>query len=128
MKVFIVENSLSLQERLTRIVSGLGGIRVVGQAATASDAVDQIRKSKPAVIILDIRLDQGTGGEVLEKVKAGSQRPIVIVLTNYPYPQYRKKYLEAGADYFFDKSTELRSVIEVLKTLRDKKSPRGAAI
>lgn len=122
MKVFIVENSPLVQQRLARIVSDLGGMRVVGEAATAADAVERIGETQPAVVLLDIQLDQGTGYDVLEKVKVPSQRPVVIVLTNYPYPQYRKKYLEGGADYFFDKSTELGSVIDVLKTLRKKKS------
>ncbi len=126
MKVFIVENSASLQERLGRLLSDLGGVRIVGYAATASDAVEKIRETSPAVVILDIRLDQGTGFEVLEKVKLPRQGPIVIVLTNYPYPQYRDKCLGAGADYFFDKSTELDAVLGVLNTLREKKSsPRN---
>ncbi len=37
------------------------------------------------------------------------------MLTNYPYPQYRKKCMDAGADFFFDKSTEFHKVIDVLK-------------
>ncbi len=122
MRVFIVENSTFLQERLGRLVSGLRGVRVVGYAATASDAVEKILETRPAVVILDIRLDKGTGFDVLEKVKLRRQRPIIIVLTNYPYPQYRDKYLGAGADYFFDKSTEMDAVLGVLSTLREKKS------
>ena len=36
------------------------------------------------------------------------------MLTNYPYPQYKKKCMDAGADFFFDKSREFEKVIEVL--------------
>jgi hypothetical protein len=39
------------------------------------------------------------------------------MLTNYPYPQYRKKCMELGADYFFKKSTEFENVMETLKQL-----------
>jgi hypothetical protein len=39
------------------------------------------------------------------------------MLTNYPYPQYRKKCKDAGADFFFDKSTEFDKITEVLKKL-----------
>ena len=39
------------------------------------------------------------------------------MLTNYPYPQYRKKCMNGGADYFFDKSTEFNKITEVLKPL-----------
>jgi DNA-binding NarL/FixJ family response regulator len=40
---------------------------------------------------------------------------MVIMLTNYPYPQYRKKCADAGADFFFDKSTEFDKIAEVFK-------------
>jgi DNA-binding NarL/FixJ family response regulator len=120
MKVLIVENSPYLQERLDRILSGVKGVRVVGSAATASQAVEMIHESEPDVVTLDIRLDEGSGYEVLEDLRARSHRPVVIVLTNYPYPQYREKYLGAGANYFFDKSTELNSFLDVLTTLRKK--------
>lgn len=127
MKVLIVENAPSLRERMERIFSGLRGIRVVGYAATAAEAVEKIRETEPDVITLDIRLDEGTGYDVLENVKPLLQRPIVIIFTNYPDPRYRAKYLQAGADYFFDKSTELNSVLGVLNALREKKSsPDGS--
>jgi DNA-binding NarL/FixJ family response regulator len=127
MKVLIVENSPSLRERMERIFSGLRGVRVVGCAATAAEAAEKIRETEPDVITLDIRLDEGTGYDVLEEVKLLIQRPKVIVFTNYPDPRYRAKYLQAGADYFFDKSTELDSVLGVLNTLRGEKSSPDAS-
>jgi DNA-binding response OmpR family regulator len=56
--------------------------------------------------------------DVLQALKQGKQAPMVIMLTNYPYPQYRKKCLGLGADYFFDKSTEFEKVTELFKQLR----------
>jgi DNA-binding NarL/FixJ family response regulator len=37
------------------------------------------------------------------------------MLANYPYPQYRKKCMEAGADFFFDKSSEFDQIVTVCK-------------
>jgi DNA-binding NarL/FixJ family response regulator len=39
------------------------------------------------------------------------------VITNYPYPQYQKKCLENGADYFLDKSSEFEKIVGILQTL-----------
>jgi DNA-binding NarL/FixJ family response regulator len=117
MKVFIVENSEPLRERLARIVSTIRGVQVVGHAERAGQAVEKIKETRPDVVLLDIRLDQGTGYQVLEQVKSGSRPPIVIVLTNYAYPQFKKKYLEGGADYFFDKSAELDGLLSVIRKL-----------
>ncbi|HZQ06202.1 MAG TPA: response regulator transcription factor [Anaerolineae bacterium] len=114
MKVFVVEDSSLLRERLIRTLNGINGVHVSGSADTAQEAIQAIRQTQPDAIILDIRLREGTGFQVLEAVKKPSQPPLVIVLTNFAYPQYRKKYLDAGADYFFDKSNEFHQVVTVL--------------
>jgi two-component system OmpR family response regulator len=59
----------------------------------------------PDVLILDMAMPGGSGYDVLQAVKQGPCAPLIIVgLTNFP--AYRQKSLEAGADYFFDKSAE----------------------
>ena len=73
-------------------------------------------------MILDIRMPGGSGIDVLREIKKGNQPPLVMVLTNYPYPQYHRKYIDAGADFFFDKSTEFEKVTEVLKQLKQNPS------
>jgi DNA-binding NarL/FixJ family response regulator len=118
MNLFIVENSNYLRERLTRLVSRRNDVHVIGQATTARDAVQAIRTLKPDVVLLDIRLDQGTGLDVLKQIKLPGQPPAVIVLTNYAYPQYRDRFLANGAEYFFDKSAELDLMLQALDSLK----------
>ncbi len=118
MRVYIVENSKFLRERLTKLVAQRKDVNVVGHAATAQDAIRGILRVKPDVVLLDLRLDEGTGFDVLHHIKGVADAPLVIVLTNYAYPQYRERFLAAGADYFFDKSTELELMLQALDTLR----------
>ena len=118
MNLFIVENSNYLRERLIRLVGQRKGIRVVGHAATAREAVDSIRQVRPDVVLLDIRLDQGSGLDVIKQTKTRGQPPIFVVLTNYAYSQYRDRFLQYGAEYFFDKSQELDVMLQALDTLR----------
>lgn len=127
MEIFVVEDSPLLRERLTRIFGQIRGVQVGGQAATATEAVERINKTHPDVVVLDIRLAQGNGFQVLKDIKQSPESPYVIVLTNYPYPPYRKRFLEQGADYFFDKSTELPQAIEALKLLREVVSTPGGS-
>jgi DNA-binding NarL/FixJ family response regulator len=117
MKVLIVDDSHLLRERLTAMISELPEIEIIGQAENAQNAINSIRILKPDVAILDIRMPGGNGFEVLENIKNDKSTPLIIVLTNYPYPQYKKKCLDSGASYFFDKSAEFQKVIEVLKRL-----------
>lgn len=114
MNVFVVEDSSILRERLIRSLSGIRGVEVAGFADTAEDAIQRIQEFHPDAIILDIRLRQGTGFQVLQACKVAGKPPLVIVLTNFAYPQYRKKYLDAGADFFFDKSNEFDQIVGVL--------------
>jgi DNA-binding NarL/FixJ family response regulator len=118
MKVFLVEDSDLLRERLTRDLSNLKKIEVCGFSDSAEQAIQQIEQTRPDVIMLDIRLREGNGFHVLRAVKKPGQPPVVIVLTNFAYPQYRKKFLDAGADYFFDKSSEFAQAILVLEQLQ----------
>lgn len=118
MKVFIADDSTVLRERLVEMLSELPGIEIVGYAQDVPEALTSIKKLNPDVVILDIRMPGGSGIDVLQEIKKDKQAPLVIVLTNYPYPQYRKKCLGLGADYFFDKSTEFEKITEVVKQMR----------
>lgn len=116
--VLIADDSLVVQERLAIMLDEVDGIGIVGQARTVPDAISAIRELKPAVVILDIRMPGGSGIDVLRSIKQDESAPLVIVLTNYPYPAYRKQSLAAGADFFFDKSTEFDRIAQVLEQFK----------
>ncbi len=117
MKVLIVDDSKIVCDGLQQMLTGIPGVEIAGQAHNAQDAITAISEYEPDVVILDIRLPGKSGIEVLKDIR-GKKLPIrVIMLTNYPYPQYRKKCEELGADYFIDKVTEIEKVTEVIKQL-----------
>ncbi len=116
-KVFIADDSSIIRERLNALFSDLPGVEVIGEAGDAEEALEGIQELNPDVVILDIRMPVGNGISVLEKIKRTESPPVIIMLTNDPYPQYRKKCADLGADYFFDKSTEFEKVIEVFNKL-----------
>lgn len=115
MKVLVVDDSALLRERLVSMISELPGVTTIGQAQDASQALDKVQKLNPDVVILDIRLSEGNGIEILQHLKKEKAAPVTIMFTNYPYPQYRKKCEETGADFFFDKTTEFHKITDVLK-------------
>lgn len=114
MKIFIADDSAIVRERLIEIISELKGIDIIGQAGDVAEALESIRNLRPDAVILDIQMPNGSGIDVLENIKKEVPAPLVIILTNYPYPQYQKKCMDAGADFFFDKSTEFEKVMKVL--------------
>ena len=121
MKVFIVEDSLAVKERLLDIVREVEGAELVGDAGNFADAVDGIIATRPEVAILDIRLadDRGSGIDVLDRVKRQIPDLKAIMLSNYATPQHAKAAADAGADYFLDKTVDFERIGEILRQLQD---------
>lgn len=117
MMIFIADDSDQLRQRLIDLLSEIEGAEVIGQARNHAEAVDGIRSLQPHVVILDIQMPGGSGINVLKEIKRDSRPPLVMMLTNHASPQYRKKCLEWGADFFLDKSGELESLVTIFRTL-----------
>jgi len=113
-KVFIVDDSSVIRNRLSQLITELPGVRLVGQAEIAFEAIQAIRRLRPEVVVLDISMPGGSGMYVLETVKREYPDLTVIMLTNFAHDQYRQKCLQLGADHFFDKTTEFEKVLEIL--------------
>lgn len=88
------------------------------KAEQVVEAISAIRILRPDVVILDIHLPGSGGIYVLRNIKQGEAGPIVIFLANYPFPGYRQRYLNAGADFFLDKSTEFDQIPELFERLK----------
>ena len=115
-RALIADDSDIYVQRVFTLLAGLGGIEVVSRARNVPEAAEAVRHLKPDVVILDIGMPGGSGIDVLEGMNRNHETSLVIVLTNYSYAQYRKKCLQLGAGYFFDK-VELEKVAEVLRGL-----------
>jgi DNA-binding NarL/FixJ family response regulator len=117
-KLFIADDSLIVRERVVTMLDELAGIEFVGQAETVAEAISEIRNRQPDVVILDIQMPDGSGIEVLQNIKQAEAAPMVIILTNYPYQKHREKCLNAGADFFLDKSIEFDQIPKLLERFK----------
>jgi DNA-binding NarL/FixJ family response regulator len=118
MKVFIVEDSPVIRERLVEMVETANGHSVVGQAWNFEDAVAGIARTRPDVAIFDIKLAHGNGIEALAEAKRRLPGLLSIVMSNYATPQHRKASADAGAEYFLDKSADFERIPAILSTLQ----------
>lgn len=127
-RVLVADNSALVRERLVALVSELETIDLVDQAGDAGETLGCVDRFSPDVVILDSRMIERNGLQVLKEIKAGNTAPVVIVLSTDPYPQYREMCRQLGADFFLDKDTEFDRVNKVLGTLgyeRNTSYPRG---
>jgi DNA-binding NarL/FixJ family response regulator len=120
MKVFVVEDSAAVRERLVEMIRGLKDTEVVGEAVSFGEAVAGITSTLPDVAILDIKLadDAGSGIDVLNEVRKAMPAMRAIVLSNYVSPQHLKASADAGAEFFLDKSSDFERIPEILERMR----------
>jgi two-component system, NarL family, response regulator DevR len=116
MNVFVVEDAPEVRKRLVAIVRTVPGVIVVGEAESVRGAVDGVLATAVDVMLLDLKLGDGSGLEVLAEVKPQRPELFVIILSNFANAQqYRDASLAAGADVVLDKTAEFGRVREILR-------------
>lgn len=120
-KLFIVDDSPIIVNRLTDLVGELKNITVVGNAHNYSNALQSIKELKPDVIILDIHLKDdapnANGLDLLAILHKEYAAMIIIMLTNLASSQYIDRCIELGADYFLDKTLDFDKIPDILRKL-----------
>ena len=119
MRIFIAEDSLIVRERLVGMIEEAGGMEVVGQASSVSEARVQIARLEPDVALLDVRLSDGNSFEVLAAIRAGGFDTQVIMMYENPFEQYRTEAMRLGAAHFFHKSQEFEKIVPALMALQE---------
>jgi DNA-binding NarL/FixJ family response regulator len=120
LRVFIVEDSIAVRDRLIDFLSAPGKVEMVGYAETEADAVRQMQGEPVDVAIVDLSLKEGTGLGVIEAVRAlhPTEPPTIVVLTNYAFPEFEIACRARGANHFFDKSTQFAQVRLLLQSMQ----------
>lgn len=112
-----MEDSEAVRANLCGILSEIAGIEIVAQVADEAAAIACVHALLPDVVILDLHLQQGSGLNVLLKIRQNHIESKVMVLSNYAGEPYISRCMEAGADYFLDKSFQFMLVADVLRQL-----------
>lgn len=116
-KLLIVDDSELLQKRLLEFFAEFDSVQVVGQELNVQGAINFLAQQQTDLVILDIRLPDGNGIDVLRHIKKNHSPTRVLVFTNYAEPDYRIRCMEEGADWFLEKSREserLETIVEQL--------------
>jgi len=114
MKVFLVEDSPLVLQRLQRMLEAIPATRIVGEATGAEEAIDGILLSEPDVVVLDLELANGSGFDVLSNLRAGHPDIAFYMLSNHATEPYRRRAERLGVTGFFDKTTEFERVRDAI--------------
>jgi DNA-binding NarL/FixJ family response regulator len=112
MRVLVVDDSNLIRSRLIRIFSSGGNVDVIG--TSGDDEADLLKSFNPDIVVLDIKLNNRSGVDILKSIKKTSPGTIVAMLTNYYDQYYLNRCKELGADYFFDKSMDFDKLADLI--------------
>lgn len=118
LRVFVVEDSRRVRDLLTEQLNDIDGVLVVGSAESERGAIEGLRQTPCDVVILDIKLSEGSGIGVLRTLDKSSASDMTrIIFSNYTESEYRSVARRLGAEHFFDKSTDFRALINLITGL-----------
>jgi two-component system invasion response regulator UvrY len=120
LKVLLVEDSILTAERLSELIRSVDCPVTILRVETERDALARVREAAPDVVVLDLRLKEGSGLNVLRKIAPLQPKPFIVVMTNYAQASLRDYALETGADFFLDKGLELHSLPTILQSRVDR--------
>ena len=115
MNLLIVEDSVLISGLLHDLLAGLPGIGRIDQAATLALALHSVRREPPALVILDLQLPDGNGMQIIGNLKQLSPELRIAMLTLHAENAYRHQCLALGADWFFDKATEIDALLREVR-------------
>ena len=103
-----------------RMILAADGIEVVGEAADGVQAVAEVRRTRPDVVLMDIRMPELDGLEATRRILGSSvaEAPRVIILTTFDLDQYVYAALTAGASGFLLKDVTPEQLVAAVRLVR----------
>jgi DNA-binding NarL/FixJ family response regulator len=114
-RVFSVDDHPLLREGIAAIIDNQPDMVMVAQAASSQDAIQQFRKHRPDVTLMDLRLPDGSGIETMIAIRAEFRDARIIMLTTFEGDVEIKNALESGARGYMLKSMPPKELVEVIR-------------
>jgi DNA-binding NarL/FixJ family response regulator len=93
------------------------GFQVVAEAGTVAEAIEQARRHQPEIVIMDVRLPDGSGIEACREIRAEFPATRVVMLTSYPDEEAVLSAIVAGASGYLLKQIRARDLVAALETV-----------
>ena len=117
-KTLIVEDNRLFSEALRAALQTHFPFLELMKATGVQEAIAKVESMRPDLIITDMRLPDGNGLDFTRSIRAAGIESVIIVLTSHDLPEYRKKALSSGADYFMSKgSINISDIFDVVESV-----------
>jgi two-component system response regulator DevR len=117
LRILVVDDHEVVRQGLVSLLDRREGFQVVAQAGTVAEAIDQARRFEPDIVILDVRLPDGSGIEACREIRSELPKARVIMLTSYPDEEAVLSAIVAGASGYLLKQIRARDLVAAIETV-----------
>jgi DNA-binding NarL/FixJ family response regulator len=117
-RVVLVDDQSLVRTGLSMVIDTADGMRVVGEAADGSEALDVVGRTQCDLVLMDVRMPIMDGVTATrELVRRHPDRPRIVVLTTFDLDEYAFEALRAGASGFLLKDAPAEEVLAAIRTV-----------
>lgn len=116
-RVVLTDDHVFVRDGIKSLLENEANIKVVGEATDGLEALKVIEEEKPDLLILDIRMPNLTGIEVVEKLRAQNNFVKIVMLSMHESEEYVLKSIRAGADGYLLKGSSKEEFLKAVHTV-----------
>jgi two-component system response regulator DevR len=113
-RILLCDDHEVVREGLRGLIARQEGMSVVGEAGTVAEVVEAAARTKPDVVIMDVRLPDGSGVEACRTIREARPETKVIMLTSYADDEALFASITAGASGYLLKQTRGQAVVDAV--------------
>jgi DNA-binding NarL/FixJ family response regulator len=113
--VLVVDDDALVRAGLSMILSGHDDVRILGEAGDGAEVPEAVRRLRPDVVLMDIRMPGVDGLAATEGLRRAPDAPEVIILTTFDADEYVLRALRAGASGFLLKDTPPADIVRAVR-------------
>ena len=117
LRILVVDDHEVVRQGLVALLDRREGLQVVAQAGTVAEAIEQARRFEPDIVVLDVRLPDGSGIEACREIRSELPKTRVIMLTSYPDEEAVLSAIVAGASGYLLKQIRARDLVAAIETV-----------
>jgi DNA-binding NarL/FixJ family response regulator len=116
-RLLIVDDHEVVRQGLVALLDRRDGFQVVAEAGTVAEAIDLARRFEPEIVVMDVRLPDGSGIEACREIRAELPSTRVVMLTSYPDEEAVLSAIVAGAAGYLLKQIRARDLVAALEAV-----------
>jgi two-component system NarL family response regulator len=117
-RILLADDHPPLRAGLASILNSEPGLEVVAEAGSGRETIEQAERTRPDVLIVDLRMPEGDGVDTIRKLVGKDPDAKVLVLTTYDNEEDIFNALEAGARGYILKDTTRGEIIEAVRQVQ----------